>query len=393
MDRKSHVITMVAALSSVIGITMLTHFAITQLPDETKSAIDVGIDVNAFDATGVTPLMQAAVDGEFERGRILLDQGADPNIRSANSDHDYALNYALLNGGITGSLALARLLIEHGADVNVKNNRGMTPIHMMASFVTNLDNRKQIMSDLVQHGADVNAQNEDGTTMLHIAATNDDWLWVDYVNKNYGQILNYEIRDKRGRTPLDLAIELGHVSVNDADSVENSMRKRPVYIGNNFDGKATDDQGRNGLQLAIIRSDMKFVQGLTPHTDLAHQDTKGETALHYAVQNQDPLPYVKYLLEAKSPINIIDKEKETPLMLVPSIRNSEVRRAVAKLLVEAGSPIANKNIMGKTVIDKALAVGDKALAEYLKQKLVDRNFMSEIESAKKEANQSKSNVK
>lgn len=382
MDRKSHVITMVAALSSVIGITMLTHFAITQLPDETKSAIDVGVDVNAFDATGVTPLMQAAVDSDFVRTKLLLDQGADPNIQSANSDHDYALNYALINGGILGSVAVARLLIEHGADVNVANARGMTPIHMM-TFVTNFDNRKQITKDLMDRGAFINAQNEDGSTMMHIIATMRDIDWVRFINQNYGQIVNYEVRDKRGRTPLDLTIELGHVSLNNADSVENEMRKRPVYIGDNYDCKALDVDGRNGLELAVIRGDMKFVQGLIPHCDLAHKDNRGNTALHYAAYNLDPIPYVRALLEAKAPVNVINKENETPLMLALSLRNPTVRHAVAQLLIDAGSPIANKNLFGKTALDKALAVGDKSLAEYMKKKLEDRKFTSETNNTKK----------
>ena len=61
MKNKSKTITIALSLLSVIGITMITHYAITQLPEETQRNIDIetamrAADVNSFDAiTGLTP--------------------------------------------------------------------------------------------------------------------------------------------------------------------------------------------------------------------------------------------------------------------------------------------------------------------------------------------------
>ena len=142
----------------------------------------------------------------------------------------------------------------------------------------------------MQYGAQINAQDEDGSTMLHITASmQNDIDWVNRINSKYGQILNYDLKNKDGHTPLELAIKLGHVSVNDADSVKNAMRKRPKLIGGDGDAHAKDEYDRTGLQLAVMRSDMKYTKALlgdgkdengneihiTPIADVAHQDIYG----------------------------------------------------------------------------------------------------------------------
>lgn len=373
MNRIHKIVTILVSLASILILTIATHFVVTQIPEDIKFNIDTTspIDVNAFDTvSGVTPLMQAAIDSDYERTKMLLAAGANPNIRSANADQDYAINYALLNGGKLGSIAVAKLLLANGADIHVANARGMQPIHMMmfvaqqdiARRNVNIDtltgennnNRWKILQDLMRRGADINAQAEDGSTMLHITVTNFDRDWIDTLNKEYGQILNYDIKDNKGRTPLDLAIELGMVSVNGTESVENSIRRRPPYIGNDYNVKTTDKYNRTGLQLAVIRRDMKFVKELTEHgADLAHQDEWGNTALHYAVANGAPKEYVAYLLAKKAPTNLANNEGKTPLFNIFTIRSAPVRYDVAQMLIDAGSPIAHKDNKGRSVVELA----------------------------------------
>ena len=336
-SKRKKITTILISLVCILALTLVTHYIVTQIPTELKNYNDSDAathlsDVNSFDAfTGVTPLMRAAIDSDFVRAKLLLEQGAQVNIRSANADQDYAINYALINGGQLGSLAVAQLLLANGANVNVANARGLAPIHAMMQ-ITNFDNRAQILKDLMARGANINTQAEDGSTMLHITVTMNDIDWINHLNKEYGQIINYELKDKKGRTPLDLAIQLGHVSVNDADSVENALRKRPAYLGDDYDIKATDSFGRNGLQLAVIRQDMKFIRNLIEHgTNLSHQDTQGNTALHYAV---------------KSPA-------------------SSKRNEIVQLLINAGSPLTIANKQGKTVLEYVQEIGDTQLLQML----------------------------
>lgn len=383
MKRSSTIVTLSIALVSVLVITMFTHYVVTQIPQEIQFNIDAVVqpkDINAFDNTGITPLMRAAIDSDIGRAKILLQKGANPNIASANSDRDYALNFALVNGGKIGSLAVARLLIENGADVNITDSRGLAPIHRIM-MITQADNRWQMLELLMQHGAQINAQAEDGSTMLHITVSMNDIDWITRINRKYGQILNYDLRNKDGHTPLELAIKLGHVSVNDADSVENAIRKRPELIGDNLDGRASDEYGRTGLQLAVIRTDIEFAKALlgdieakrpSPLANIAHQDMYGNTALHYAMTNLDPLMYINYLLSKGAPVNIVNKLGQTPLFWIFKIRSPLSRRQAAQILLEHGSPVAIKDTEGKTVLDLALQYQDQELvnlfAQYLKSK-------------------------
>lgn len=399
MNRIHKAVTILVSLASIMLLTVATHFVITQIPEDITYNIDTTapIDVNAFDTvSGVTPLMQAAIDSDYERTKMLLAAGADPNIRSANADQDYAINYALINGGKLGSLAVAKLLLANGADVHVADARGMQPIHKMM-FVAQQDiarrninidslngennnNRWEILQELMRRGADINAQAEDGSTMLHITVTNFDRDWIDTLNKEYGQILNYDLKDNKGRTPLDLAIELGMVSVYGTESVENSIRRRPRYIGDNYNVTAMDNYKRTGLQLAVIRRDMKFTTELTEHgADLAHQDDWGNTALHYAVSNGAPAEYVRYLLSKNAPTNLANNKGQTPIFNIFTIRSIPLRYEIAQMLVDAGSPITHKDNKGKSVIEYAtdnklrelFANALKSRAQKQKPKLID----------------------
>src|ERR1700722_1099191 len=69
---------------------------------------------------GSTPLMYAALYGDLDSARQLLQDGADPNIQ--NEAGATALMWA------TDSLEMVSLLVEHGANVNAKSTDSRTPL-------------------------------------------------------------------------------------------------------------------------------------------------------------------------------------------------------------------------------------------------------------------------
>ena len=81
----------------------------------------------------------------------------------------------LLHGAaLFGQTEIMKLLIQKGADVNISNNDGATPLHVAALF-----GRMETAEILIQNGADVNARYSDGAVPLDLTAL--DWGTTEYV--------------------------------------------------------------------------------------------------------------------------------------------------------------------------------------------------------------------
>lgn len=70
----------------------------------------------------MTPLMEAAYDGNEEAVRLLLKMGA--NIKATGSGQNNALHCAAVNGNVN----VANLLIDSKVEVNARSNKGETPL-------------------------------------------------------------------------------------------------------------------------------------------------------------------------------------------------------------------------------------------------------------------------
>jgi uncharacterized protein len=133
------------------------------------------------------PLMLHYADPE--RARLLLSQGADPNVRNAAGETP------LFRAG-ESSVDLMEVLIAAGAEVNARNPFGETPLTRVVHYVGG-DTRP--LRVLLAGGADVNTRQHDGTTPLMTAAEKG-WTRAVELLLSYGADLN--ARDRRGRTAL-----------------------------------------------------------------------------------------------------------------------------------------------------------------------------------------------
>jgi len=114
---------------------------------------------------GTTPLMQAVLYGDLESVRLLLANGADPNLR--NEENASALMYAV------DDIEKTSLLLKHGANVNARSDDNRTPLLIAAGpFGSNA-----IIKLLLDRGADLAAKSPsnrgDSTVLSEAARTGD----------------------------------------------------------------------------------------------------------------------------------------------------------------------------------------------------------------------------
>ncbi len=106
---------------------------------------------HATGSGGITPLMYAALYGDMPSARLLLEMGADPNVR--NDAGATALLWAV------DDPAMTRLLLERRADPNVRSLDGRTPLLVAAGRV----DASEIVNALLDHGADKGTAPSAGT--------------------------------------------------------------------------------------------------------------------------------------------------------------------------------------------------------------------------------------
>lgn len=92
--------------------------SITQPPPETvQFYVDHGVDVNAQDGSGTTPLHYAVEGNNTAAVKILLEAGADPNIADREGVTPFDNAFGRIN------LDIIEILLKNGANPNrVKNN-------------------------------------------------------------------------------------------------------------------------------------------------------------------------------------------------------------------------------------------------------------------------------
>jgi ankyrin repeat protein len=130
-----------------------------------KQYLDGGVDVNAKDKLGWTPMFYAAFSGRKEIAELLIAKGADVNAKSK-----FGSQIPLYFAAQSGYKEIAELLIENGADVNAKNDRGWTPL-----YAATYGGYNQVIELLIAKGADVNAKSDDGRTSVDYAEKLEDW--------------------------------------------------------------------------------------------------------------------------------------------------------------------------------------------------------------------------
>ncbi len=162
-----------------------------------EQQIAFGADVNTVGKHGVTPLFWAFPDNKIDRFLLLLENGADPNVRitsdlkipnafrpgdtvmhlSARSQfpnhflevmkhggdpnlrgrHDDCVIHELLKGGVPNPLQRIKAIAEHGGDINAFDHSGYTPIQLAVNSFSQF----AVAIELLKLGADPTIHSKD----------------------------------------------------------------------------------------------------------------------------------------------------------------------------------------------------------------------------------------
>ncbi|OUP11494.1 hypothetical protein B5F34_03060 [Mediterranea sp. An20] len=176
---------------------------------------DNAIDVNAPGKYGFTYLMYAIYIQQYGAARLLLENGADPNLLSyvnhpmKGNNPDYIkreggtfrlMPLSFVCGHPDWDIKYIKLLIEYGADVNA--TIPFSPIHEL--IVGGASDMKRIKY-LMEHGLDLNVPDNSGDTPVITAAIVRELDLVEYfldngasprqINKD-GVSLGYELQQQ-----------------------------------------------------------------------------------------------------------------------------------------------------------------------------------------------------
>jgi ankyrin repeat protein len=227
--------------------------------------------------------MYAALYGDADSVRFLLDRGADPNAR--NDAKATALMFA------TDDAAKTRLLLNRGADANARSDDGQTPLLIAAARPGAI----QVARLLLDHGANPSATTVVGATtpVLFAAGNGDAGLMKLLMDR--GAALHPSTLGPAVRSECDTCIDLVIASVGPSDlaaALPNAIRAGNLAIARMLldrGARSTDDVLR-----AVAQSPddfpVDFIERLIQSGADIHAETPLGPILHLArLQGDTPL--------------------------------------------------------------------------------------------------------
>jgi ankyrin repeat protein/spore coat protein CotH len=267
--------------------------------DALRELIEKGVDLEARDGMGITPLGWAAIANQLQTAELLIAEGA--SVNGANRDGSTPLHSA----AFLGNVKVASLLVEKKANVNALNARRETPLATaaqewndeIASIVGFIGGALQIKIDI----DDVEA----GRPRV-----------AELLRKNGGKRAGEVADNPANKVNLGVLIKAGNID---------ELRKA---LTQDVDLNAQDDKGVTPLAWTALANTVDAAQLLIEKgakLDARNQD--GSPALQSAAF-LGRIEIVELLLENGASVNSMDNEGQTPLGTAAQEFNGQMQRIV-----------------------------------------------------------------
>ncbi|KKP03785.1 hypothetical protein THAR02_04115 [Trichoderma harzianum] len=278
----------------------------------------------------------------LQKMRRWIEQGVDINARDIRGWTP--LHYACCCAGKT-STQVVQLLLEKGASVDVQGREGTAPIHCAART-----GHLEMVEMLLEFGANIDIADGYGNTALHEAALNRSADIFETLCKRGCQ----KRRNKHGRAAIHIAAMRGLSSairhLGDYANSKDSQKKTPLYLAVEFGHK---DFVHQLLELPQVEVNVRGYRDLTP---LQVACKKGNDGI------------AKILLDAGADVNA-GGDETTPLYYAVQ----EQMESTVKLLTENGADVNFVNPHGLTALHTAAQLGHSTIFEYLLKGGADAN--------------------
>lgn len=340
--------------------------------NKNKEAVEllllIGLDPNQGDKYEETPLHIASYMGSIEIATVLLQYHASPNKQNTT------LQTPLHKACFKGSVDVITLLISYEADIYAIDENHSTIMQYAVR-----SKKIKAVKYLAEHGAIVNSFDIRKQSTLHYAALYSTVEIVQYLI-DYG--VNPYSKDQYLSTPLHLAVEHPHIEMveillqygltsYDKNKFNNSpydvanikSRYESIELFNKLknDAEYQSRLKRNMLCLSIVMNEFDRADSLINIVNVNDRDIFGNTALFYAIMNNEPY-LVERLLQQDASIYNIDRMGDDAIYYATIIGNIEIITLIQQKQVQY-----DKKYAGYTIFEYAMKLHDITVYETLKK--------------------------
>ena len=267
-------------------------------------------NVNIYDSMGVSLLSRAVLAKNFEAVKVLIEKGANPNLRNNTKSKSTPLmmcsNYGLV--------AMASYLIDKGADIDAQDTNGDAVINWAAYM-----GKYNFVKLLLDKGAKTNQKSIHSDNVMEVALKE----WQD-------SIVDLLIRYDKGIYEVKKNQRYLITAVKDNDTVFVSK-----YLTKE-NSNARDEAANTLLIIAATKGYDKIIKLLIKkNAEVNAMNPVGHTALNKAIFFKKNT-IAKYLIAQGADVNKTDKRFIlTPLIAAARSNNIEM----GKILLEKGANI------------------------------------------------------
>ena len=343
-------------------------------------AIEAGINVNVSDVLGRSPLSMACVDNRADIFKLLVQQGADPNLVNT-----YGITPLMFCASKQGKLLSD--LLNAGSQVNAVDVLGETALLLAVNNCKNSADSNNNVRSLLEGGANVKFDDLK-IGLLSVVIQRSCSAGIFKLLKDAGA--DPGETNEQGKSLLQLSIDNGNDEITDL-LIEGEAKDSGIFTDNIAIHELFDrgeyqivqsllqsgsdpnllDANENSLLLksAQLNQDDLVSLLINLNADVNLKNYNGATALIYAVKN-GKLDSVKLLLDKHAEININDSLGNTPI----SSAVESGRLDILKLLVDGNDDLDALYNNKSTYLIDAIKSQSYEMIKFFLDKNVDINL-------------------